>query len=117
VRDVAGEAGQDPVLDALWERVTEAWGDEQAHAALIEHATRTGALHLAAARYRALTADPDRAELARKKLDVIVLAATHVLLSTKTPAHGKVPLAITLSAFAVSAILLGWLALAVWGGR
>ncbi|MGH7293778.1 MAG: hypothetical protein ACRELB_02540 [Polyangiaceae bacterium] len=105
----------DAVLEALWKRVLDAWDDDRTHAALLEHAVREQQLPEIAGRYRALGDDPARGPLAKKKLDAIVLAATQMLMSMKTPKAGKVPLPITLSAFGVSAILLGWLAWALWG--
>ena len=111
------EEPRDAVLEALWERVLEAWDDEKAHAALIDHALREQRLPDAAGRYRALVDDPDKGALAKKKLDAIVLAATQMLMAMKTPKPGKVPLSITLSAFGVCALLLGWLAWAMWGAR
>jgi hypothetical protein len=105
----------DSVLDALWKRVLDSWDDDRPHAALLEHAVRAQVLPEIAGRYRALTADAARGARAKAKLDGVVLAATQMLLSTKTPKPGKTPLSITLSAAAVCLLLLGWLALAVWG--
>jgi hypothetical protein len=108
---------RDPVLEALWERVLGAWDDEKFHAALLDHALRAQELPELAGRYRALVDDPARGAVARKKLDLIVLTATQSLLAMKTPMPAKIPLAITLSAFGVCALLLGWLAWALWGPR
>ena len=105
----------DAVLDALWKRVLKAWDDDKTHAALLDHAMRAERLPDIAGRYRALADDPDKGPLAKKKLDAIVLAATQMLLSMKTPKPGKVPLPITLSAFGICAVLLLWLAWAVFG--
>ena len=105
----------DAVLDALWKRVLDAWDDDKTHAALLDHAMRAERLPDIAGRYRALADDPEKGALARKKLDAIVLAATQMLLSMKTPKPGKVPLPITLSAFGICALLLLWLAWAVFG--
>lgn len=111
---VPDDGANDPVLEALWQRVIAGWDDERTHAALLDHAVRAEALPEIAGRYRALAEDPDRGALAKKKLDAIVVAATQMLLTMKTPRPGKVPLPITLSAFAVSLLLLGWMALALW---
>lgn len=111
------EEVNDPVLDALWKRVLEAWDDAAAHRALLEHALREQLLPEIAGRYRALAEDAEKGAVAKRQLDRIVAAATELLLSMKTPKPGKVPLPITLSAFAVCAILLVWLALALWGRR
>ena len=111
------EAGHDPVLEALWKRVLDAWDDERVHAAVLDHAVRTGALPEIAGRYRALTSDPEKSARAKTKLDAIVVAATNMLWSTKMPVPGKIPLPITLSAVGVSLFLLLWLAWAVLGGH
>ena len=105
----------DPVLEALWARVVEAWDDDKTHAALLDHAVRVQALPEIAGRYRQLVDDPKKGELAKKKLDAIVAAATQMLMSMKTPKPGKTPLPITLSAAGVCALLLAWLAYAMWG--
>ena len=105
----------DPVLDALWKRVLEAWDDDKTHAALIEHALRAQALPDVAGKYRALADDPEKGPVAKKKLDAIVVAATQMLMSMKTPPPGKTPLPITLSAAGISLLLLAWLAWAMWG--
>ena len=105
----------DPILDALWARVLEAWDDDKVHAALLEHAIRAQALPDVAGRYRSLADDPDKGPRAKKKLDAIVLAATQMLMSMKTPKPGKTPLPITLSAFGICVLLLAWLAWEVWG--
>jgi hypothetical protein len=114
---VDGEADKDPVLEALWDRVVSAWDEDRPHAALLEHALRAQRLPDLAGRYRSLVDDPERGPAARKKLDLIVLTATQSMLAMKTPKPGRVPLAITLSAFGVCALLLGWLAWALWGPR
>ena len=105
----------DPVLDALWARVLEAWDDDKAHAALLDHAIRAQALPDVAGRYRSVADDPDKGALAKKKLDAIVMAATQMLMSMKTPKPGKTPLPITLSAVGISVLLLAWLAWEVLG--
>ena len=117
-RDTAGvsaDDANDPVLEALWQRVLEAWDDDRTHAAIIEHGVRAQSLPEIAGRYRAMLADPGKAMVAQKKLDAIVVAATNLLFSHKTLSPGKVPLPITLSAFGVSIVLLAWLAWALWG--
>jgi hypothetical protein len=112
---VPEEEPKDPVLEALWKRVLEAWDDDKTHAALLDQAMRSQTLPEIAGRYRALSEDPKKGPLAKKKLDAIVLAATQMLLSMKTPKPGKTPLPITLSAAGVAALLLGWLAWELWG--
>jgi len=115
VEPVDDDEPKDPVLEALWKRVLEAWDDEKAHGALIEHAVREQRLPETAGRYRALVDDPERGAVAKKKLDAIVLAATQMLMAMKTPKPGKVPISLTLTAFAICAVLLAWLGWALWG--
>lgn len=105
----------DPVLDALWARTLEAWDDDKVHAALIDHAIRVQGLPDLAGRYRSLVDDPDKGPRAKKKLDAIVIAATQMLMSMKTPQPGKTPLPILLSAFGICVLLLAWLAWGLWG--
>lgn len=116
--NVVEDEPTDAVLEALWKRVLEAWDDEKAHAALIEHAMREQRLPETAGRYRALVEDPDKGAVAKRKLDAIVIAATQMLMAMKTPKPGKgVPIPITLSAFGICAVLLAWLGWALWGHR
>ncbi len=112
---VEEDTSRNAILDALWSRVLDHWDDERPHAALLDHAIRVHALPEIAGRYRALAGDDAKGTLAKKKLDVIVAAATQMLWATKMPAPGKVPWPITLSAVGISAVLLSWLAWALWG--
>jgi ABC-type nitrate/sulfonate/bicarbonate transport system substrate-binding protein len=108
----------DAILETLWGRVMEAWDEEKTHHAFLEYAIQAQRLPDAAGRYRALKDDPEKGALAKKKIDAIVIAATSMLMSTKTPERKKVPVSITLSAFAVCLILLGWLFYAMfYAGR
>jgi hypothetical protein len=108
----------DPALDELWKRVLEAWDDDERHGALVELALRTQALAAIAARYRTLVDDPEKGARARQKLEGVATAATSLLFSTRTPrAPRRVPISITLSAFGTCALLLVWLAWALWGTR
>jgi hypothetical protein len=91
----------DAGFEALWKRVLDDWDDDKPHTALIEFALRTEQLPEAAGRYRALKDDPAKAERAQKRLDAIVVAATQLMMSMKTPPLTKVPLPITLSAFGI----------------
>ena len=88
-------------FEALWQRVLDHWDDDKAHAALIELALHTEQLPEAAGRYRALKADPAKTEGAQKRLDAIVVVATQLMMSMKTPSETKVPLPITLSAVGI----------------
>lgn len=104
----------DPALEALWRRVVEAWDDDKTHAAILEYALRTEHLPEVAGRYRALKDDPDKGERAQKRLNAIVLAATELMMSMKTPARTKVPLPITLSAFGIFLFAMVFLAYALF---
>jgi hypothetical protein len=88
-------------FETLWQRVLDQWDDDKQHAALLEFALRTEQLPEAAGRYRALKDDPAKGERAQKRLDAIVVAATQLMMSMKTPPQTKVPLPITLSAFGI----------------
>jgi hypothetical protein len=105
----AGEAEPEDVLfEKLWSRVLEEWDDLKTHNAFLDYAIRAERLPDAAGRYRSFKDDPQKGEFAKKRLDAIVLAATQMLYAMKTPPRGKVPLPITLSAFLMCVILLGW---------
>ncbi|MGH7269062.1 MAG: hypothetical protein ACREJ3_01415 [Polyangiaceae bacterium] len=110
-------ATADAILDALWERTLSAWEDDAAHDALLEHALRSDLLPDLAGRYRALADDPNKGPIAKMRLDAILAAATSLLSSMKTPRTGKVPLSMTLSVLAICLVLLGWLALALYGDQ
>jgi hypothetical protein len=101
--------GQDAVFEALWERALEAWGDDKPHAALLEHALRCEKLPDLAGRYRALMEDPDKGARAKKKIDGIVIAATQMLMATKTPAPTKMPWQWTATAALMFAVVCAWL--------
>jgi hypothetical protein len=111
-RDESG----DPVFDALWKRVLEAWDDDKTHHALLDHALRAERLPDAAGRYRALKDDPQKGERAKKRLDAIVLAATQMMMAQKSPApqRGRVPWPITMIAALVCVALLVWLSWVVF---
>ena len=104
------DEGTDPIFDALWARVLEAWDDEKTHAALLDHALREHRLPDAAGRYRALKDDPQKGAVATKKLGAIVLAATQLLFAMKTPPRAKVPLPVTIIAAMICVATLLWLA-------
>jgi hypothetical protein len=106
----ADDATSDPLLDALWNGVLDAWDDERAHAALLDHALRVHGLPEVAGRYRALVDDEVKGPLAKKKIEAIVVSATSMLWSTKMPVPATVPLSITLTAVGVMFFLLSWLA-------
>lgn len=113
-KDAGSETG-DLIFDTLWGRVLAAWDDDKTHAALLEYALREEHLPDAAGAYRALLDDPEKRAKAQKRLDAIVLAATQLMLSMKTPPPPKTPRWINLVAALVSIALLTWLAYVVLG--
>lgn len=104
-----GERDDDAVLDALWTRALEAWEDERPHAALLEHALRSEKLPDLAGRYRALKDDPHKGPRAQKKIDGIVVAATQMLMATRTPPRTQTPWQWTATAALLFAIACAWL--------
>jgi hypothetical protein len=109
----APAASDDLVLDTLWGRVLEAWDEEKPHSAVLDYALRSKLLPELAGRYRALADDPEKGARARKKIDGIVVAATQMMLSTKTPKMEKPPPYLTWTAFLIFVFVLGvlWYAL------
>ena len=107
--------GRDPVLDALWSRVLEAWDDDKPHQALLEYAIREQKLPDTAGLYRALKdSDPEKAARAQKKLDGIVIAVTQMLMAMKSPTERTgVPRSLTITVGVVMVIFLVWLLYAV----
>lgn len=65
----------DPGLEALWKRVLDAWDDDRAHGAFLEHCRQSGTLLEAAVRYRGMAGDRSRGPLAGKRLSAITLLA------------------------------------------
>lgn len=92
-----GEA-PDVLFEALWSKVLEKWDDDKPHQTVLQHALSAQMLPELAGRYRKLKDDPDRAAQAQKKIDGIVVAATQMLLATKTPPRTKTPWSWTVSA-------------------
>lgn len=104
----------DEGFDALWEKVMEDWADEKRHAAILTYAlsgsSSTENLPELAGRYRALKDDPEKGELAQKRVDAIVIAATQMLASMKTPPPPKSNKVLTIFTAIASAAVIAWLA-------
>lgn len=100
----------DPAFDALWARVVEAWGDDKPHGAIVEYAIRTHKLPELAGRYKSLSSDPEKGERAKKRLDGVVIAATHLLYSTKSSKPTKTPWQWTVTVGLICALIVSWLA-------
>jgi hypothetical protein len=79
-------SGADPVLEALWKKVTDDFGDEQAHRAFLEYCRTSEQLVEAAVRYRGMAGDHSRAELAEKKLKAVALLAMTQLEGSRSHA-------------------------------
>jgi len=105
----------DLVFDTLWKRVLEAWDDDKPHAAALEYAMRAEKLPDLAALYRALKDDAEKGERAKKKLDGIVTAATHMMMSMKTPPREKPPAFLTFTALMLFLVVMGLLYYALFG--
>ncbi len=104
---------KDALFEALWKRVLEAWDDERPHGAILEHALKSEKLPDLAGRYRALKDDPDKGLRAQKKIDGIVLAATQMLMSMKTPVRTKTPWQWTAAAVLMFGIVCSYLVYAL----
>ena len=101
---------EDAVLDGLWKRVLEGWDDDKPHQAALTYALQTEKLPVIAGRYRKLVDDPDKGPRAKKKIDGIVVAATQLLMATKTPKRVKAPWQWTASVAVVFVLVVSFLA-------
>ncbi len=110
----AGEA-PDVVFNALWARVLEAWDDDKPHQLALSYALEHEMLPEIAGRYRKLVDDPDKGERAKKKINGIVVAATQLLMATKTPPREKVPWTWTASVAAFMVVVISFLAYKILG--
>lgn len=117
--EAAAGAQPDPIMGALWTRALEAWDDDKVHLALLDHAMRTRNLPDLAGRYREVKDSGDEAKLpqAKKRLDAIVVAATHMLLAMKSPPRQGVPRSITMSVVGICFVLVGLVAYAILHAR
>lgn len=90
---IAAEHGESKsaAFEAVWVRVLEAWDDDKPHQAALTYALEFGMLPDLAGRYRSLKDDPDKGARAEKKINGIIVAATQMMMATKTPARTKTP--------------------------
>lgn len=107
--DADDDGSPDAIFEALWKRVLEAWDDEKPHQAALSYALEKQKLPEIAGRYRKLFDDPEKGPRAKKKIDGIVVAATQMLMATKTPAREKVPWQWTASVAAVCILVVAFL--------
>ena len=108
------EPAGDALFEALWTKVVDAWDDDKAHAAILDYAVRAEKLPDLAGRYRAQKDDPAKGEKATKRLDAIIVAATQMMMSMKTPANVKIPMSITMTVFGLVVFALLFVAYAVF---
>ncbi|HSO35601.1 MAG TPA: hypothetical protein VLT33_23895 [Labilithrix sp.] len=100
----------DAIMEALWKRVLEAWDDDKPHQAALTYALQTERLPDIAGRYRKLLDDPEKGPRAKKKIDGIVVAATQLLMATKTPPREKIPWQWTASVAVAFVLVVSFLA-------
>jgi hypothetical protein len=104
-----GEA-PDVVFAALWTKVLASWEEDKPHQAALSYAIEHEMLPEIAGRYRKLFDDPEKGARAKKKVDGIVVAATQLMLATKTPPREKVPWTWTASVAVVMVLVISFLA-------
>jgi len=114
-RDNDEDESTDAVFEALWSRVLEAWDDDKPHQAALGHAIEKQLLPVLAGRYRALKDDPVKGARAQKKIDGIVIAATQMMLATKTPPREKIPWQWTASAAMMFVLVMAFLVYKLFG--
>jgi hypothetical protein len=100
----------DVVFAALWTRVLASWDEDKPHQAALSYALEHEMLPEIAGRYRKLFDDPEKGARAKKKVDGIVMAATQLMLATKTPPREKVPWTWTASAALFMVVVISFLA-------
>jgi len=99
------------ILDALWTGVVNGWDDDDRHRKFLDYARETGGLMEAARRYGSLRDDPERGDLAKKRLAAISLLMTNELYATRTSQPlKKAPTWLVALAVTVCVALLGWAA-------
>ncbi|MDB5216824.1 MAG: hypothetical protein JWO86_4751 [Myxococcaceae bacterium] len=108
-REGIGEA-PDVVFAALWTKVLASWDEDKPHQAALSYAIEHEMLPEIAGRYRKLFDDPEKGARAKKKVDGIVVAATQLMLATKTPPREKVPWTWTASVAVVMVLVISFLA-------
>lgn len=86
--------GEDPnhVLEVAWHQVLTRWDEPAAHVSFLRLAEQTGRLGEAAMRYRGMSGDRERAEIATRQLAAITaLALSHLDRSrTEVPVARRV---------------------------
>jgi hypothetical protein len=108
-KDSESEESTDALFEALWSKATEDWDNDKPHQALLQHALDKQMLPELAGRYRKLQDDPEKGARAKKKIDGIIVAATQMMMATKTPLPTKTPWSWTLSAVLLFGIVIAFL--------
>jgi len=76
-------------FDALWAAVLEGWSEDKRHHAILDYAIKNERMPDLAGRYKSLTLDAEKGESATKKLNGVVIATTHMLISMKSTKPAK----------------------------
>lgn len=105
----------DPVLEALWKRVTDNWDDARSHEAFLRHCQENSLLGEAAARYRPFKDDETRGAFAKKRLEAITLLATSALLAQRQEPRAAFPKWVTAVLALGCAILVVYLVGMIFG--
>ncbi len=105
----------DPVLEALWKKVIDAWDDDERHGAFIEYCRSKNQLLEAAVRYRGMAGDHTRGPIAQRRLQGIATLAMASLELERVPERSRATT--LLRVFAILLFALGSAALLYLLGR
>ena len=105
----------DPAVEALWRNVVERWEEDAAHHAFLQICRERGRLADAAARYRGMSGDPARREIAQKRLTAITLLAFAELEASRSPTERPFVLNVLVALLLLTFLgLLGFGVYQVW---
>jgi len=107
--DLEAIGDHDAIFEALWKRCLEAWEEDKPHNAILDHALKSEKLPDLAGRYRDLKDDEAKGPRAAKRINAIVIAATQMMMATKTPPRTKTPWQWNASAIAFFALVISYL--------
>lgn len=118
--------GPDPVLEGLWDKLSNEWGEDRRHEAFIAYCTESGQLPEAGRRYRVVAETPpeepaegeapdDRREEAKRRIAALMAVALSTLNAERDldpPLDGKaITKRLTIGVAAVVVIVLAYLVL------
>jgi hypothetical protein len=107
---VTGGVDGAALLDALWHQVLSRWDESDAHVAFLRAAQESGRLADAAMRYRGMSGDRERGEVAEAQLAAITALALAGLESARSevPSRRRIGgiAAVVLGVFFVGVLLL-----------